>query len=117
VQISVAETVGVEGRGSYFDHAGSLRDMVPNHIMQLISLTTMEPQFRLTRMRCAMSRQRYLHAIQPMRDEKEVLNRERAAASMGKERWGENVFPPIDSESDVAPGFPDGDIRCDEAAH
>src|ERR1700733_2279303 len=43
VQISVAETVGVEGRGSYFDHAGSLRDMVPNHIMQLISLTAMEP--------------------------------------------------------------------------
>ena len=43
VQISVAETVGVEGRGSYFDHAGSLRDMVPNHIMQLISLTSMEP--------------------------------------------------------------------------
>src|ERR1700693_4588741 len=39
VQISVAETVGVEGRGSYFDNAGSLRDMVPNHIMQLISLT------------------------------------------------------------------------------
>ena len=43
VQISVAETVGVEGRGSYFDHAGSLRDMVPNHLMQLISLTSMEP--------------------------------------------------------------------------
>src|SRR5580658_6464009 len=43
VQISVAETVGVEGRGSYFEHAGSLRDMVPNHIMQLISLTAMEP--------------------------------------------------------------------------
>ena len=34
VQISVAETVGVEGRGSYFDTAGTLRDMVPNHIMQ-----------------------------------------------------------------------------------
>src|SRR5215471_21471598 len=43
VQISVAETIGVEGRGSYFDHAGTLRDMVPNHIMQLISLTAMEP--------------------------------------------------------------------------
>ena len=43
VQISVAETVGVEGRGSYFDQAGTLRDMVPNHIMQLISLTAMEP--------------------------------------------------------------------------
>ena len=38
VQISVAETVGVEQRGGYYDNAGALRDMVPNHIMQLISL-------------------------------------------------------------------------------
>ena len=43
VQISVAETVGVEKRGGYYDKAGALRDMVPNHIMQLISLTAMEP--------------------------------------------------------------------------
>src|SRR5581483_10491888 len=41
VQITVAETVGVESRGSYYDTAGALRDMVPNHIMQLISLTSM----------------------------------------------------------------------------
>ena len=38
-----AETVGVEKRGSYYDTAGALRDMVPNHIMQLITLTAMEP--------------------------------------------------------------------------
>jgi glucose-6-phosphate 1-dehydrogenase len=43
VQITVAETVGVEQRGSYYDKAGTLRDMVPNHIFQLISLTAMEP--------------------------------------------------------------------------
>jgi glucose-6-phosphate 1-dehydrogenase len=43
VQISVAETVGVEKRGGYYDTAGALRDMVPNHIMQLITLTAMEP--------------------------------------------------------------------------
>ena len=41
VQISVAETVGVEQRGDYYDGAGALRDMVPNHIMQLITLTAM----------------------------------------------------------------------------
>ena len=46
VQISVAETVGVEQRGDYYDGAGALRDMVPNHIMQLISLTaTSKPRF------------------------------------------------------------------------
>jgi glucose-6-phosphate 1-dehydrogenase len=43
VQITVAETVGVEKRGAYYDNAGALRDMVPNHIMQLVSLTAMEP--------------------------------------------------------------------------
>ena len=37
------ETVGVERRGAYFDNAGTLRDMVPNHVMQLLSLTAMEP--------------------------------------------------------------------------
>jgi len=43
VQITVAETLGVEKRGGYYDGTGALRDMVPNHIFQLISLTAMEP--------------------------------------------------------------------------
>ncbi len=43
VQLTVAETIGVETRGAYYDQAGALRDMVPNHIFQLISLTAMEP--------------------------------------------------------------------------
>ena len=43
VQITNAETVGVELRGGYFDTAGTLRDMVPNHLLQLLSLTAMEP--------------------------------------------------------------------------
>jgi glucose-6-phosphate 1-dehydrogenase len=43
VQITVAESVGVEGRGNYYEHAGALRDMVQNHLMQLLTLTAMEP--------------------------------------------------------------------------
>ncbi len=43
VQITAAETVGVEQRGGYYDTSGALRDMVPNHLFQLISLTAMEP--------------------------------------------------------------------------
>ncbi len=43
VQITAAETVGVEERGGYYDTAGALRDMVPNHMMQLIAMTGMEP--------------------------------------------------------------------------
>jgi glucose-6-phosphate 1-dehydrogenase len=43
VQITVAETIGVEGRGDYYDQAGALRDMVQNHMLQLVALLAMEP--------------------------------------------------------------------------
>ncbi|MEQ8697118.1 MAG: glucose-6-phosphate dehydrogenase [Bauldia litoralis] len=43
VQILVAETLGVEGRGGYYDTSGALRDMVQNHILQLLCLVAMEP--------------------------------------------------------------------------
>lgn len=42
IQITVAEEVGVEGRGSYYDHSGAMRDMLQNHLMQLLCLTAME---------------------------------------------------------------------------
>jgi glucose-6-phosphate 1-dehydrogenase len=53
VQINVAETVGVEGRGDYYDGAGALRDMVQNHMLQLLALVAMEPpaQFDATSVR------------------------------------------------------------------
>jgi glucose-6-phosphate 1-dehydrogenase len=43
VEITAAETVGVEGRGSYYDKAGALRDMVPNHLFQVLAMMAMEP--------------------------------------------------------------------------
>ena len=43
VQITVAETIGIEGRGAYYDGAGALRDMVQNHMLQLLALVAMEP--------------------------------------------------------------------------
>src|SRR6185503_16447084 len=43
VQITVAESVGVEHRGGYYDRAGALRDMVQNHLLQLLCLIAMEP--------------------------------------------------------------------------
>jgi len=43
IQITVAETVGVGGRGAYYDRAGAMRDMVQNHLMQLLCLIAMEP--------------------------------------------------------------------------
>lgn len=43
VQITVAETLGVDGRGAYYDKSGAMRDMVQNHLMQLLCLIAMEP--------------------------------------------------------------------------
>ena len=43
VQITVAETVGVEHRGGFYEATGALRDMVPNHVFKLLSMVAMEP--------------------------------------------------------------------------
>ena len=48
VQITAAETVGVETRASYYENAGALRDMVQNHLMQLLTLVAMEPPIAFT---------------------------------------------------------------------
>jgi len=66
VQITVAETVGVEKRGGYFDMAGTLRDMVPNHLFQLLSLTTMEPPISFSSDAVHDEQSKILHAIQPL---------------------------------------------------
>ena len=43
IQVTVAETLGVEKRGGYYDSTGALRDMIQNHVLQVLSLVTMEP--------------------------------------------------------------------------
>jgi glucose-6-phosphate 1-dehydrogenase len=43
VQITVAESIGIEGRGNFYEKTGALRDMVPNHLFQLVAMTAMEP--------------------------------------------------------------------------
>jgi glucose-6-phosphate 1-dehydrogenase len=53
VQITAAEDIGIEGRAGYYDHAGALRDLVQNHMLQLLALLTMEPpaSFEANRLR------------------------------------------------------------------
>jgi glucose-6-phosphate 1-dehydrogenase len=73
VQITNAETVGVEQRGGYFDTAGTLRDMVPNHLMQLLSLTAMESPASFQADAVRNEQAKVLRAIQPL-DSDDVLN-------------------------------------------
>jgi len=64
VQITVAEKLGVEQRGGYYDSAGALRDMIPNHIFQLVTLTTMEPPVSFEANAVRDEQAKILHAIQ-----------------------------------------------------
>lgn len=59
VQITAAETVGVETRGAFYDSTGALRDMVPNHLFQLLAMVAMEPPQRSVLTPCAVKRPRW----------------------------------------------------------
>jgi glucose-6-phosphate 1-dehydrogenase len=74
VQITAAERVGVEGRGGYYDGSGALRDMVPNHLFQLITLTAMEPPISFDANAVRDEQAKVLHAIQRFSGE-DVLRR------------------------------------------
>ena len=70
VTITVAETVGVEHRGGYYEHAGALRDMVQNHLMQLLCLVAMEPMVSFEADEIRNKKVDVLHAVRPIhRDE------------------------------------------------
>jgi len=101
LQITVAETVGVEKRGGYFDMAGTLRDMMPNHLFQLLSLTTMEAPISFSSNAVHDEQSKILHAIQPMSAE-DVLHNAVRGQYGGGEINSEHV-PAYRSEPGVPP--------------
>src|SRR5208282_6270293 len=66
VQITVAETLGVEGRGAYYDESGAMRDMVQNHMMQLLCLVAMEPPNSLDADALRDEKLKVLKALEPI---------------------------------------------------
>jgi glucose-6-phosphate 1-dehydrogenase len=100
VQITAAETVGVEHRGGYYETSGALRDMVPNHLFQLMSLVAMEPPISFEADAVRDKQAEVLRAVQPPAPE-EVLTR------MVRGQYGPSVDPPpmpgYREEPDVAP--------------
>jgi glucose-6-phosphate 1-dehydrogenase len=101
VQITVAESLGVEGRGRYYDQAGALRDMVQNHMMQLLSLTAMEPPVTLESDAIHDEKAKVLHGIRPITPEQAPQFTVRGQYSRGS-----IAGQPVDayrSEKNVAP--------------
>jgi len=66
VQITVAEQVGVEHRGAYYEHAGALRDMIQNHLMQILTLIAMEPMVSFDANEIRNKKVDVLRAIRPI---------------------------------------------------
>ncbi|MBH1991989.1 MAG: glucose-6-phosphate dehydrogenase [Sphingomonadaceae bacterium] len=66
VQITVGETVGLEGRVSYYDGVGALRDMVQNHILQILSIIAMEPPARMDPTAVRDEKVKALRSLRPM---------------------------------------------------
>ncbi len=69
VQITVAETLGVEHRGKYYEHAGALRDMVQNHLMQILCMVTMEPPVSFSDEEIRNKKVDVLNAVHPIPDD------------------------------------------------
>ena len=85
VQITAAETVGVERRAAYYEGAGALRDMVQNHLMQLLSLVAMEPPIAFTAESVRDRKMDALLSVQPIADEHVVRAQYRAGWVTGSE--------------------------------
>lgn len=105
VQITAAETIGVEGRGNFYERAGALRDMVPNHLFQLLSMTAMEAPADLSQRAVRDAKAALLSALRPVRPE-DAVRGQYAAGAIG----GANV-PDYRDE----PGVP-GDSRVETYA-
>ncbi|HEV8672458.1 MAG TPA: glucose-6-phosphate dehydrogenase [Methylomirabilota bacterium] len=101
VQITVAETLGVEGRGGYYEEAGALRDMVQNHLLQLLCLVAMEPPVTFAADHVRDEKTKALRAVQPIRpeevDRRAVRGQYERGAILGK------PVPGYREEPDVAP--------------
>ena len=101
VQITVAEDLGVELRGGYYDESGALRDMLPNHMCQLVSLTAMEPPISFQADAVRDEQSKVLRAIAPMTPES-VLER-CVRGQYGPGTIGKSKVPGYRSEPRVSP--------------
>ena len=83
VQITAAETVGVERRGKFYEKTGALRDMVPNHMFQLLALTAMEPPTSFAAEAVRSKKAEVIQAIEPLLPEQALADAVRGQYGAG----------------------------------
>lgn len=104
VQITAAETVGVERRGKFYEKTGALRDMVPNHVFQLLAMTAMEPPISFDADAVRAKKAEVINAIRPLKP-RQVLK----DVVRGQYDSGTVLGAPVCAyrqEPDVAPNSP-----------
>jgi glucose-6-phosphate 1-dehydrogenase len=107
VQITAAETVGVEHRASYYEGAGAVRDMVQNHLMQVMSLVAMEPPIAFTAESVRDRKMDALLAVQPLVGSGETRAARQVVRAQYREGWVNGVeVPGYLSEKGVHSGSP-----------
>jgi glucose-6-phosphate 1-dehydrogenase len=106
VQITAAETVGVETRGKFYDATGALRDMVPNHLFQLLAMIAMEPPVSFNANDVRAKKTELFCAIHPISPDDAVRGQYAAGRVLGKPvrayRQEPNVAPTSTTETYVA---------------
>jgi glucose-6-phosphate 1-dehydrogenase len=101
VQITVAEDIGVEGRGRFYEETGITRDIVENHVMQLLCLTAMEPPISLSADAVRDEKVKVLKSLRPM--ERSEVARNAVRGQYGAGVIGGQPVPPYRKEHDVSP--------------
>ena len=99
VQITAAETVGVEQRGKFYEGTGALRDMVPNHLFQLLSMVAMEAPTSFDADAVRSEKAKVIQAIHPLSGRQAVHNVVRGQYRAG--RYGTQEVPAYRAEPDV----------------
>ena len=104
VQITVSETVGLEGRGGYYDGAGALRDMVQNHMLQLLALIAMEPPANYDADALRDEKVKVFRSLRAPSPDEVVRGRYGAGGVAGEnvEGYEEELGEPSDTETFVA---------------
>jgi glucose-6-phosphate 1-dehydrogenase len=101
IEITVAEELGVESRGSFYEKAGAVRDIMQNHMMQLLCLTAMEPPSVLDGNSVANEKVKVLQSMSPILPSDVVLGQYAAGSLYNKNVPGYREEPGVDPNSDV----------------
>jgi glucose-6-phosphate 1-dehydrogenase len=99
VQITAAETVGVGSRGAFYDATGALRDMVPNHLFQLLALVCMEPPVSMDAEALRSEKAKVIAAVRPLDPKEAVRGRYKGGTAGGEKLPAYKKAPEVAKDS------------------